>query len=93
MPGVKPSTLGDLPKITNAHPLLSSEEAESIMDMIAQELPYDHNPIHGIMSVFRLSLQDSAMGCSTTLDVAKGVPCNATVLHGGDTMKEHRKHP
>ena len=56
-----------------------AEEAECIVDLIAQESPSDYNAVHRIIAAPSPSSKDGAMGCSIAFAAAKGVPCSAGV--------------
>ena len=70
-----------------------AEEAECIVDLIAQELSSNYNAVHGTVAAPSPSSKDGAMGCSVALGAAKCVPCSAGVPQDCDTMKEHPKQP
>ena len=70
-----------------------AEEAECIVDLIAQELPSNYNAVHGTVAAPSPSSKDGAMGCNVALGTAKCLPCSAGVPQGCDTMKEHPKQP
>ena len=61
--------------------------------LIAQELPFDYNVVHGIVSAPSPSSEDGATGFSVAPDALNDVPCCLGVPQGGDTVEGHDKQP